>query len=196
MVWEILKRNYLLKMVLLSFYRLVADYLLNHFFAHVPIWNIRRLYLRLLGVKIGHGSQIDMNNVIMGRLTKLSIGENTHINRECILNVNGGLVIGSRVSISHRVALITGGHEINSSSFETIRKPIIIQDYVWIGINATVLSGVTIGKGAIVCAGAIVTKDVLPYSIVAGIPAKIIGIRMHELNYIPLKGEYHWPMFT
>ena len=61
--------------------------------------------------------------------------------------------------------------------------PININDYVWIGANVTVLQNVKIGQGAVVCAGSVVTKDVEPYSIVAGTPARPIGKRNKQLNY-------------
>ena len=61
--------------------------------------------------------------------------------------------------------------------------PIVIADNVWLGFGVTILQGVRIGKGAVVCAGAVVTKDIPDYSIVAGVPAKIIGTRSMNLDY-------------
>lgn len=61
--------------------------------------------------------------------------------------------------------------------------PIFIDDYVWIGVGAIVLQGVKIGKGAVIAAGSVVTKDIEPYSIVAGVPAKVIGKRNPDLDY-------------
>lgn len=93
------------------------------------------------------------------------------------------MFIGNSVSISHRCNIISGGHDVNSPTFEGDHQPIVIGDYVWIGVGATILKGVTIGKGAVVAAGAVVTKDVPDYAIVGGIPAKIIGERNHDLKY-------------
>lgn len=92
--------------------------------------------------------------------------------------------IGRNVSISHRVSLMTGSHDINSKDFCANGGPIEIDDYAFIGVNASVLHSVKIGKGAVVCAGAVVTKDVPDFAVVAGIPAKVIGTRNKNLNYI------------
>lgn len=160
----------------------MINYLVNNIIPHLPFWSWRRALLKLLGMKIGKGTQIMMRNYIINA-NLLTIGENSHINTQCILDARGGLTIGNSVSISHRVNIMTGSHDIQSRNFQGIFKPIIIEDYVWIGINATILQGVTIGEGAVVCAGAIVTKDVPPYSVVAGVPAKQIGIRPTDLDY-------------
>jgi len=72
---------------------------------------------------------------------------------------------------------------MNSPKFEYNPRPIVIEDYVWIGVGATILPGVKLGKGAVVAAGAVVTKDVSPFSVVAGIPAKQIALRPDNLNY-------------
>ena len=120
----------------------------------------------------------------------LELGSYSHINQSCIIDKRDMIRIGSNVSISHRVSLITGTHNINSKDFHYEKHPIIIHDYVWIGIRAIILPGVEIGEGAVVAAGAVVTKSVPPYSIVAGIPAKIIKERPHSLDYKCISPEY------
>jgi acetyltransferase-like isoleucine patch superfamily enzyme len=114
---------------------------------------------------------------------KISIGNYSHINQGCLLDGRGNIIIGNSVSISHRVSIITLSHDVDDMAFKIRSAPVIIGDYVWIGINATILQGVKIGEGAVVAAGAVVTKDVDPYTIVGGIPAKQIGIRQRSLNY-------------
>lgn len=114
---------------------------------------------------------------------KLKIGDFTHINQGCLLDSRGGIEIGNSVSISHRVNIVSASHDINSRENNYRIKPIRINDYVFVGVGATILQGVEIGTGAVICANACVTKDVLPYTIVAGVPAKKIGERSRDLNY-------------
>jgi acetyltransferase-like isoleucine patch superfamily enzyme len=121
----------------------------------------------------------------------LVVGEYTVIHSKCRLDSRGGLFIGSRVSISQDVIVLTADHIVNSENFEGRTRQVVIEDYAWIGTRATILPGVRIGKGAVVAAGAVVIKDVDDYSIVGGVPAKLIGTRSHNLNY----GEVYTRLF-
>ena len=138
--------------------------------------------MKLLGVKIGKRAIIDMGYYILGS-TRLIIGEKCHINRQCMLDARGGITIGNNVSISHCVKIVSGSHNYNSRHFDYEAAEIFIEDNVWIGINAIILKGVRIGEGAVIAAGAIVTKDCEPYGVYAGIPAKKVGVRQHNLDY-------------
>lgn len=158
-------------------------YVMNNMVAFIPWWRIRRAYYRLLGLRIGKNTIMNMSQYILSP-QKICIGENTHINRGCLIDARGGCVVGDRVSISYRVSLITGGHDFNDKHFAGKYLPIRIGNYVWIGANATVLQGVEIGNGAVVAAGAVVTRDVPPFTIVAGVPAKPVGKRREELDYL------------
>ncbi len=164
------------------FHAFCTEFIVNDILPHIPFWNIRRTILKSRGIKIGSGSFI-MKKVYFQDVFRLEIGEFSHINRGCLIDARGGLRIGDNVSISHNVSLVTGGHDHQSFIFAGKFKPISIDDYVWIGIGAIVLQGVHIGKGAVVCAGAVVTKDVGEYEIVAGVPAKKVGERNHNLEY-------------
>jgi acetyltransferase-like isoleucine patch superfamily enzyme len=113
---------------------------------------------------------------------KVRIGSNTGINISTILDGNGGLSIGSDVMIGPYCQLITANHGFRSRDvpmkeqrIET--KPVVIEDDVWLGSSVIVLPGVTVGRGAIVAAGAVVTHDVDAFHIVAGVPARTISIR-------------------
>lgn len=161
---------------------LILEFIVNDLLHYIPFWSIRKWYLQLVGAKIGKGSFIMKNNYIMNA-NHLQIGLYSHINRNCIIDARGTLTIGDNVSISHGVNLMTGGHDANSPHFMGTFKPIVIEDYAWLGVGCTILQGITIGKGAVVSAGAVVTKDVVPYTIVGGIPAKQIGQRQPNLNY-------------
>ena len=160
----------------------LTEYLQNDILPHIPFWTIRRFFMRCMKMKIGKGTFI-MKRVYIMTPQQLKIAEHSHINRGCLLDARGSITIGSNVSISHNVSIMSGSHDYNSISFRGRFLPIKIEDYVWIGNNATILQNVTIGKGAVVCAGAVVTKDVEPYSVVAGIPAQKIRERNKNIQY-------------
>ena len=101
--------------------------------------------------------------------------KNVFLNAGCKFQDQGGITIGDNVLIGHNVVLATLDHNICvSKRAELFAAPIVIEDNVWIGANVTVTSRVIIGKGSIVAAGAVVTKDVPEYSIAGGVPAKVI----------------------
>lgn len=140
------------------------------------------LYRHLLGVRIGPRTSIH-RHCRFYTPRGVSIGAHSVVNRDVLLDGRSGLVIGDNVSISEGVLLITLEHDPNSPMFETRGGPIVIEDYVFIGTRVTLLPGVTIGRGAIVAAGAVVTKDVPEYQIVGGVPARTIGQRSSDLQY-------------
>lgn len=169
-----------------TFYKWVRaigmEFVVNDCLPVIPFWFIRRAYLRLVRCKIGKGSFVMKNNYIQSP-NRLKIGNYTHINRDCILDARANLTIGDSVSISHRVNIITGSHDYQKRDFPSNKRPIVIDDYVWIGVGATVLSGVHVGEGAVICAGAVVTRDVNPYTVVGGVPARDLGVRSRDLDY-------------
>lgn len=114
---------------------------------------------------------------------KIEIGSNTVINRFTYLDGRASLRIGNNVNISHYSIIQTLTHDPQSQSFTCQEKPVTIGDYVWIGARAIICPGVTIGEGAVIAAGAVVTKDVPPYAIVGGNPARYIKNRTKELHY-------------
>ena len=169
-------------------------YITNYVICYVPNYTLRYFwYRRVLGWDIGPGAAILMGQYIQmngirtsGR--RVSIGSGTVINQKCLIYTPSGLIIGNNVSISAEVALITGGHDINDPGFPSAYRPIIIDDYVWIGTRAVILQGVTIGRGAVVMAGAVVTRDVEPFTVVGGVPAKPIAERsLHEPSYMLMR---------
>ena len=107
----------------------------------------------------------------------ITIGKNVFMNSGCKLQDQGGITIGDGVLIGHNVVLATLNHDMDPQKRSTLHPaPIIIGNNVWIGANATIIPGVTIGEGSIIAAGAVVTKDVPANVIVGGVPAKIIKI--------------------
>jgi len=166
-------------------YVFFAEFVLNYVVSFFPVFWVRKLYYRLCGIIIGKKSIINMQQFFVLGSAKIKIGNNSHINHNCFIDGRAGITIGNSVSISHNVSIVTVSHDVLSPSFKMKAAPVIIEDYVWIGINATILQGVRIGKGAVIAAGAIVTKDVPPFSIVAGIPAKETGKReIGNIDYV------------
>jgi len=106
----------------------------------------------------------------------IRVGHNVFINQNCTFYDLGGLDIGDDVMIGPNVSLITTGHPIPPSQRRNrvIAKPIVIEKNVWIAAGAIVIGGVTVGENSVVAAGAVVTKDVPPNSLVGGNPAKVI----------------------
>lgn len=167
-----------------------VGYLTNSVVGHIPSAAIRHFWYRHVnGVEIGEGTTILMSAYLyagIGRGKKapsIRIGKNSIINRQCCLDGRGSLRIGDNVSISPGVWLLTDEHDMNDPFFAERFGPIEIDDYVWIGSRALVLPGVTIGRGAVVAAGAVVTKDVPPYDVVGGVPARHLGTRNSDLRY-------------
>ena len=124
----------------------------------------------------------DPRNIVIGDDT--IIGEKATIDgRKQLANSDGGLEIGSHVDIASEVMIWTSQHDLSDPDFKPVEKKVLIEDYVFIGPRAIILPGVTLGKGSVVAAGAVVTKSVEPMSMVAGVPAKPIGTRTSQLNY-------------
>lgn len=159
-----------------------TDVIPNDIVPYIPFWRMRRFILRSLGMQIAKGAFVMKKNYIMN-LNKVKIGENSHINRGCLLDGRGGITIGQNVSVSHNVNILTGSHDMNSPGFMGVFLPVTIDDYAWISAGSTILQGVHIGKGAVVAAGAVVVKDVAPYDVVGGVPAKHIAKRNEKLDY-------------
>ncbi|MDP3941288.1 MAG: acyltransferase [bacterium] len=158
-----------------------------HCVGFIPSHHIRRFFYRICGIKIGTGSTIHT----MMRLydpRNISIGNDTVIGEGAVLDGREKLTIGNHVDIASDVMIYNSEHNIDAEHFAAdegvTSAPVTIGDYVFIGPRSIILPGVTIGKGAIVAAGAVVTKDVSPFAIVGGVPAKVIGERKNrDLHY-------------
>lgn len=153
-----------------------ADNYMLKLVGYIPSHYIRRFLYRLDGVKIGKGSTIHMGAVFYFPET-IVIGKDSIIGENAVLDGRDKLVIGDHVDIASEVMIYNAEHDINSPDFKAITAPVEIGDYVFIGPRAIILPGVKIGRGAVVGAGAVVTRDVPEYTIVGGVPAKIIGER-------------------
>ena len=177
--------------------RATAKYVTNGLIQHIPFFTLRHWwYRRVLGWELHPSASVLMGQQVqMAGLrasgAHVSIGEGSVINQGCLLYTTGGLQIGRQVSISAGAWLITGSHDINAPDFRAAFHPIVIEDYAWIGSRATILAGIHIGEGAVVMAGAVVARDVEPYTIVGGVPARPVGVRTlrnpsYDLQFRPL----------
>jgi maltose O-acetyltransferase len=147
-----------------------------------PFHFLRYPLLKLFGLQIKQNSSIHMGCRLY-HPWNIEIGHNTIVNPSCILDGRAGLTIGNNVSISEQSLILSLQHDPQSRDFSSQGKSTYIEDYVWLGMRAIIMPGVKIGKGAIIAAGSVVTKDVDPFSIVGGIPARIIGKRNTDLTY-------------
>jgi acetyltransferase-like isoleucine patch superfamily enzyme len=143
------------------------------------------------GALVFHPENIDIgNNVYIGHYSMLKgyykgrfiIGNNVWIGQNCFFHSAGSIIIGNDVGIGPGVYILTSAHDISNINLPILHSPIIskkvaIEDGADIGTCAIILPGVTIGKGAQIGAGAVVTKDVKPFSVVAGVPAKLLKTR-------------------
>ncbi len=156
------------------------------------LWNLpallgyalQSLRWRLKGARIASSSVIS-HLTVHGDASHLRIGEC------CCLGItrmqsHERIEIGNCVVINDGVRLITGSHDIHSPTYDHVFSPIIIEDHAWIATDAMILKGVRIGRGAVVAAAAVVTRDVRPFTVVGGNPAREIGTRRIEsFDYIP-----------
>lgn len=143
-------------------------------------WQIRR---QILGKSITLGRNVKIDEFVrVDKPNRLQIGDETFIGRGTFIHAGGGVQIGANVLIGPYVKIWSADHcfadrskPINEQGHEF--APIVIDDDVWLGVDCIILKGVTIGRGAVVGAGSVVTKDIPPYAVVVGVPAQVIGSR-------------------
>lgn len=163
----------------LLIYYLIANRLPASFFPLGSLFNNVRINLAKHFLTIGTNCKI-YPRVNLGDGNEISIGNNTIINENVYIE---GVTIGNYVMIAPGVSIYASSHIFDSTDIpmikqgQTSKNPSIIGDDVWIGRNAVIMPGLTIGDGTIIAAGAIVTKSIEPYCIVGGVPAKLIRKR-------------------
>jgi maltose O-acetyltransferase len=165
----------------------VLNYLTNAIVSQLPSFRLRQAwYQRVLGLAIGEHTGIHRGCYVWFygpgdvRRDGTRIGANTRINRDCCLDVRGGLVIGDNVSVSPEVAILTMQHDLRDADFALQGGAVTIEDHVWIGMRATILPGTTVGRGAVIAAGAVASGTIPPLTVVGGVPARPIAMRPEE----------------
>jgi acetyltransferase-like isoleucine patch superfamily enzyme len=143
----------------------------NTLYNLTPFFFLKRMLFSLAGIKVGRRTVVHSPVRFLG-IGRIEIGSNSVVNRGCYLDNRTGIKIGSNVSIAHDTKIYTLGHDIDE-----------IGDYACIFSNVLIMPGVTLGKGAVVYAGSVVTKDVGDFEVVGGNPARFIRHRSKDLRY-------------
>ncbi|WP_377109549.1 acyltransferase [Pseudoalteromonas sp. R86517] len=165
----------------LTFYYSFIYHLPNTKF--LPVFNRFRVWYlsKILKVLEPHPETIFENGVYISNGKSISIGRHCHINERVFIQ---GAKIGNFVMIAPDVSILNNSHMYADTKIPMIKQKLIkdsnpiIEDDVWIGRNVVILHGITIGKGSIIGAGSVVTKNVEPFSIMGGVPAKKIKSRL------------------
>jgi len=135
-------------------------------------------------VILGDESVIRAGAMLLPSSGFISIGNKTSINQYTVINGHGGVTIGNSVMVAAFVAMFAGNHNFDDPALPILEQGmntkggIKIEDDVWIGTHAVILDGVIIGRGSVIGAGTVVTKNVLPYSVVTGVPGKMVRSRL------------------
>jgi len=143
---------------------------------------LRFIILKVFLKKLGNSSYRIRDGVTIHFPQRVSIGNNTTLNEWVYIDGRPGVTIGNWVRIGHRVSIIPADHGFKDKKTKIakqdfVQAPVIIEDDVLIGVDSKILKGVRIGKGAIVGAGSVVIRDVKPYTVVQGVPAKVVRKR-------------------
>jgi len=146
---------------------------------------LKSTYFSAKGAKIGNLAILG-NTRFQGSPTNLDIGDQVSLGR-CEIALHDKVSIGRCAVLNDGVVLLTASHGLTDPQWKHKIKPILIGEYAWIATNAIILPGVTIGRGAVVGAGAVVRENVPDYAVVTGNPSVVTGIeRTKKLNYSPV----------
>jgi maltose O-acetyltransferase len=149
---------------------------------YVPSHTYRRLVYTRFGIHYPRNSAIHWRARFFAP-HGITIGPYTTIGNDVFLDGRETITIGSCVNMAGEVRIYTQEHDIDSPDFKAVGAPVVIDDYAYIGTRVTILPGVRIGEGAVVATGAVVTKDVAPYTLVGGVPARFLRPRSRDLRY-------------
>lgn len=147
-----------------------------------PSHSVRNFFFRRAGLTLPRTSSIHFRTEFY-RPEAIVVGEHCTIGDTCFLDGRETIVIGECVNLGSHVSIYTRQHDVDSPDFAESGGPVHIGRYAWLGSHSIVLPNVTIGEGAVVAAGAVVTRDVAPYTMVGGVPARFIRERPRGLRY-------------
>lgn len=154
------------------------EYALNHLVNRIPLIGPRMAVYEAFGVRFTDRRR---STIMLGAEVweprHLKMGVDSIIGRDCLVDARGGITIGDRVNVTSNSVFMTAKHEVDEPGAPATFEPIVVEDQAWIALGATILGGVTVGEGAVVAAGSVVTSDVDARVIVAGIPATIVRPR-------------------
>ncbi len=151
----------------------------------IPSHAFRRFaYKNIFKVRLGHGSVLHWQTRFF-HPAGIKIGDFCNIGNNAFLDGRRSITIGNRVATGAEIMIYTLQHDMDSPSFGLSGGPVVIEDYVYIGPRAIILPNVRIGYGAVVAAGSVVTKDVPDFTMVGGVPARVIKERRRDLDYKP-----------
>ena len=172
--------NHKIKNFLVSTYELISSLIFilpRHKFFNL----LKSNYLRIQGAKVGHGVTF-YPGIKINPAMNIKIGNKVDLAWRVIITTNGGVEIGDRTLVGYGTIISSSNHiipgkpeKIFNSGHEN--KKVIIENDVWIGANCTITAGIVIGEGSVIAAGSVVTKNVEPFTIVGGVPAKLIKKR-------------------
>ncbi|MDG2969570.1 acyltransferase [Pseudomonas extremaustralis] len=151
--------------------------------------NTRQRALRRQGATLG--SLVMLNDVeFEGGVARFSIGTGSFIGKRTFIQLHAPVRIGAHVAINDGVRILTGSHGLDDPAWRLKVAPVAIGDYAWIATGAMILPGVTIGEGAVVGAGSVVNRDVEPFTVVAGNPARVVRLRAaRTFTYSPVRSS-------
>ncbi|MEI8067865.1 MAG: acyltransferase [Candidatus Shapirobacteria bacterium] len=169
-----------LKTICLEFWLMVL-----RFVGYIPLHSVRKFFYIISGVNMPFFNSTIHIGANFFNPENITIGKDTIIGDHCFLDGRDKLTIGNHVGIASQVLIYNDEHDINSEDYGNSFGPVEIGDYVFIGPRAIILPNIKIGKGAVVAAGAVVTKDIPEFEIWGGVPAKKISDRkIDNPNYL------------
>lgn len=160
------------------------DYALNHLVNRIPLVGVRMRTYALMGLQFDEVASANISlGVEMWTGWRLRMGARSTIGQRCYIDARGGIRLDADAGIAREACLLTATHVPDDPDFAGVLAPIHLERHSWIGMRALLLPGVRVGEGAVVGAGAVVTRDVEPYTIVAGNPAKPLRKRREPMRY-------------